>query len=70
MNVRGWDSSDLRNEMENRRRILDYMYQKSIRNYVQVSIVVQAYQTHQKMVMEAVEKDTLQDMIQSMAQAF
>lgn len=36
----------------------------------ELSIVVQAYQTHQKMDMEAVEKDTLQDMIQSMAQAF
>jgi flagellar protein FlaI len=67
MNVRGWDSSDLRNEMENRRRILDYMYQKGIRNYVQVSIIVQAYQTHPKMVMDAVENDTLQDMIQGMA---
>ncbi len=67
MNVRGWDSSQLRNEMENRRKILDYMYQKSIRNYIQVSIVIQAYQTHPKMVMEAVENDTLQDMIQGMA---
>jgi flagellar protein FlaI len=67
MNVRGWDSGQLRNEIENRRKILDYMYQKSIRNYVQVSIVVQAYQTHQKMVMEAVENDTLQDMIQGIA---
>jgi flagellar protein FlaI len=67
MNVRGWDSGQLRNEMENRRKILDYMYAKNIRNYVQVSIVVQAYQTHQKMVMEAVENDTLLDMIQSIA---
>jgi len=67
MNVRGWDSSQLRNEMENRRKILDYMYQKGIRNYIQVSIVVQAYQTHPKMVMNAVENDTLQDMIQGIA---
>jgi len=43
------------------------MYEKSIRNYVQVSIVVQAYQTHPKMVMEAIENDTLESMIQSMA---
>lgn len=67
MNVRGWDTSQLRNEMENRRKILDYMYQKGIRNYIQVSIVVQAYQNHSKMVMEALENDTLQDMIQGMA---
>jgi archaeal flagellar protein FlaI len=70
MDVRGWDSSQLRNEMENRRKILDYMYQKGIRNYVQVSIVVQAYQTHPKMVMEAVDNDALQDMIEGMSQAF
>ena len=67
MTVRGWDTSQLRNEMENRRKILAYMYEKSIRNYVQVSIVVQAYQTHPKMVMEAIENDTLESMIQSIA---
>lgn len=67
MTVRGWDTSQLRNEMENRRKILAYMYEKSIRNYVKVSIVVQAYQTHPKMVMEAIENDTLESMIQSMA---
>jgi len=67
MNVRGWDTSQLRNEMENRRKILGYMYEKSIRNYVQVSIVVQAYQTHPKMVMEAIENDTLLSMIQNIA---
>jgi flagellar protein FlaI len=66
MYSRGWDSNQLRDEMDNRRKILDYMYQKNIRNYVQVSIVVQAYQTHPKMVLEAIENDTLQDMIQSM----
>lgn len=66
MHLRGWDSSQLRNEIDSRRKILAYMYEKNIRNYVQVSIVVQAYQAHPKMVMEAVENDTLQDMIQSM----
>lgn len=67
MHVRGWDTSQLRNEMDSRRKILAYMYEKNIRNYVQVSIVVQAYQTHPKMVMEAIENDTLQGMIQDMA---
>ena len=43
------------------------MYEKGIRNYVQVSIVVQAYQTHPKMVMEAIDNDTLESMIQSIA---
>ena len=66
MHVRGLDSGQLRNEVENRRNILAYMYEKNIRNYIQVSIVVQAYQTHPQMVMEAIEKDTLQGMIQDM----
>lgn len=67
MTVRGWDTSQLGNEMENRRKVLAYMYEKSIRNYIQVSIVVQAYQIHPKMVMEAIENDTLESMIQNMA---
>ncbi|AKB82689.1 Type II secretion system protein [Methanosarcina barkeri 3] len=67
MTVRGWDTSQLGNEMENRRKVLAYMYEKNIRNYIQVSIVVQAYQIHPKMVMEAIENDTLESMIQNMA---
>ena len=67
MTIRGWDTSQLGNEMENRRKVLAYMYGKSIRNYIQVSIVVQAYQIHPKMVMEAIENDTLESMIQNMA---
>ena len=43
------------------------MYEKNIRNYIQVSIVVQAYQSYPKMVMESIENDTLQNMIQDMA---
>ena len=43
------------------------MYEKNIRNYIQVSIVVQAYQSYPKMVMEYIENDTLQSMIQDMA---
>jgi flagellar protein FlaI len=66
MHVRGWDSNQLRHEIDSRRKILAYMHEKNIRNYVQVSIVVQAYQSHPKMVMEAIENDTLQGMIQSM----
>ena len=67
MHVRGWDFGQLRNEVDNRRRILDYMYENGIRDYIQVSVVVQAYQNHPKMVMEAIENDTLQGMIQDIA---
>ena len=67
MYSRGWDTTQLRIEMDNRRKILTYMYEKNIRNYIQVSIVVQAYQSYPKMVMECIENDTLQSMIQDMA---
>lgn len=67
MYSRGWDTTQLRAEMENRRKILTYMYEKNIRDYIQVSIVVQAYQSYPKMVMECIENDTLQTMIREMA---
>ena len=67
MYSRGWDTTQLRTEMENRRKILTYMYEKNIRNYIPVSIVVQAYQSYPKMVMEYIESDTLESMIQDMA---
>ena len=67
MYSRGWDTTQLRAEMENRRKILTYMYEKNIRDYIRVSIVVQAYQSYPKMVMEYIENDTLQNMIQDMA---
>ncbi len=66
MHVRGWDTSRLRQEIENRMKILTYMYEKDMRNYIPVSLVVQAYQSHPKMVMEYIENDTLKDMIDTM----
>ncbi|MCQ1534701.1 type II/IV secretion system ATPase subunit [Methanosarcina sp. KYL-1] len=66
MHVRGWDTGKLRKEIENRMKILTYLYEKNIRNYIQVSLVVQAYQSYPKMVMESIENDTLQGMIESM----
>ncbi len=66
MHVKGWDASQLRSEMDNRRKILTYMYEKNMRSYIQVSLVVQTYQSYQKMVMEAIKNDTLQGMIQDM----
>jgi archaeal flagellar protein FlaI len=67
MYSRGWDTTQLRIEMENRKKILTYMYEKNIRNYIQVSIVVQAYQSYPKMVLECIENDTLQSMTEDMA---
>jgi flagellar protein FlaI len=66
MHVRGWDASELKNEMENRRKILTYMHENKMRSYIQVSLVVQTYQSYPKIVMESIENCTLQDMIQNM----
>jgi len=66
MHVRGWDASQLRDEMENRRKILTYMYENKMRSYIQMSLVVQTYQSYPKIVMESIENDTLQGMIQNM----
>ncbi len=64
MHIKGWDTGQLRSEMENRKRILTYMYEKNLRSYIQVSLVVQTYQSYPKMVMECIANNTLQDMIQ------
>ena len=42
------------------------MYENKMRSYIQVSLVVQTYQSYPKMVMESIENDTLQGMIQNM----
>jgi len=63
MHVRGWDTGQLRSEIENRRKILTYLYEKNMRSYIQVSLVVQTYQSYPKMVLEAIENDTLRSMI-------
>ncbi len=66
MYTRGLDASQLRGEMENRRKILTYMYENKMRSYIQVSLVVQAYQSYPKVIMESVRNDTLKDMVQNM----
>jgi archaeal flagellar protein FlaI len=66
MRVRGWEASQLRNEMENRRKILTYMYENKMRSYIQVSLVVQTYQSYPKMILESIENNTLQGVIQDM----
>jgi len=66
MRIRGWDANQLKNEIENRGKILTYMYQKNMRSYIQVSLVVQTYQNYPKQVMKAIENGSLENMIQDM----
>ena len=42
------------------------MYENKMRSYIQVSLVVQAYQSYPKMIMESVKNGTLKGMIQNM----
>ncbi|MGB9927496.1 MAG: type II/IV secretion system ATPase subunit [Methanosarcina sp.] len=66
MRVRGWDAGQLRKEIENRKRILTYMYENNMRSYIEVSVVVQTYQNYPKLVMKSIEDSTLKDVIQGM----
>src|ERR1035437_9921532 len=65
MYTRGLDARQLRDEMGNRKKILTYMYENKMRSYIQVSLVVQAYQSYPKMIMESVKNYTLKGMIQN-----
>lgn len=66
MHVKGWDAGQMRKEIGNRRKILTYMHEKNMRSYIQVSLVVQTYQSYPEMVMDSIKNDTLQGMIQDM----
>jgi len=63
MQARGWNQEKLEQEMTNRKIILEYMSRKQMRDYVSVSLVVQAYSANPAMVLDAIKNNTLQDMI-------
>jgi flagellar protein FlaI len=63
MQSRGWNQDRLVSEIENRGKILEYMRGKRMRDYISVSLVVQAYAANPELVLEAVRNDTLQEMI-------
>ncbi len=61
--TRGWTQDKLFGELGNRVKILEYIRGKGMRDYVSVSLVVQAYATNPELVMSAVETDGLQELI-------
>ncbi len=63
MQARGWNQEKLEQEMKNRELILEYMSTKQMRDYVSVSLVVQAYSANPTMVLDAIKNDMLQDII-------
>ncbi len=63
MQSRGWKQDKLASELAGRGKILDYMRGKGMRDYISVSLVVQAYAVNPEQVLEAIKDDNLQEMI-------
>ena len=63
INARGWTQDKMFGELENRIKILEYMSRKGMRDYISVSLVVQAYATNPELVLSAVETDRLKELI-------
>ncbi|AFV25360.1 type II secretion system protein E [Methanolobus psychrophilus R15] len=63
MQSRGWDKEKLASEIKVRQRILEYMRDKGIRDYVNTSLVVQAYSADPEMVIRSIENGTLEDIL-------
>ncbi|MDF1534849.1 MAG: type II/IV secretion system ATPase subunit, partial [Methanosarcinaceae archaeon] len=61
--ARGWDRNKVADELNKRQRILEYMVKNNMRDYVNVSLVVQAYATNPDMVLDAIENETLHEII-------
>ena len=63
MQNRGWDKEKLSYEIDTRQRILEYLLEKNMRDYISISLVVQAYSANPEMVIQAIEDDTLKDIV-------
>ncbi|WMW22596.1 type II/IV secretion system ATPase subunit [Methanolobus mangrovi] len=64
MTSRGWDRKKLSEELDRRERILKYLCEKEMRDYVRISLVVQAYDANPENVLDAIENDTLDELIE------
>ena len=63
MRARGWSPDKLFKEFQDREKILAYMAENNMRDYVSVSLIVHMYATNPRIVMEGVENDNLLDMV-------
>jgi len=61
--ARGWDKEKLASEIKVRQRILEYMRDKGIRDYVSITLVVQAYSADPEMVLRSIANDTLEEVL-------
>ncbi len=63
MQGRGWDKEKLASEIKVRQRILEYMRDKGMRDYVSITLVVQAYSADPEMVLRSIANDTLEEVL-------
>jgi len=64
MTSRGWDRKKLSEELNRRERILKHLCEKQMRDYVRISLVVQAYDANPENVLDAIENDSLDELIE------
>ncbi len=62
MRARGWNPDKLFKEFQDREKILEYMAENHMRDYVSISLIVHMYATNPGLVMEAVENGNLREM--------
>ncbi len=58
---KGWDKKKLSKELNRRERILEYLCTKNLRDYVSISLVIQAYAADPDYVLDAIENDDLEE---------
>ncbi|WP_407356083.1 type II/IV secretion system ATPase subunit [Methanolobus sp. WCC5] len=61
---KGWSRDKLYEELDRRARILQYLRDKNMRDYVRISLVVQAYDANPENVLNALENGTLETLIE------
>jgi flagellar protein FlaI len=61
---RGWNKEKLSFELNTRQKILEYLQDKNMRDYISISLVVQAYSANPEMVIQAIEDDTLKNIVE------
>ncbi|APH39072.1 type II/IV secretion system ATPase subunit [Methanohalophilus halophilus] len=61
---KGWSPKKLQEETHNRHMILEYLLDHDIRDYISISLLVKTYATSPEIVLDAIENDTLIDLLQ------
>ena len=64
MSLRGWTKEKLNKELENRKRILEYIVDKNITNYIEVSKIIQMYSIDPEGILRAIEEDSISPLVQ------